>query len=517
VLLPADPDLLAELVERTIENGWTPIPLGSATKEPAPGVVWGGNATARGTDFKNIAEWYAPPGMGVRLDGILAIDIDAEDADEAGRLQALSEELFGKTVVRIGRDPRRMLFYRVPPDAEIGTWRRHGVMECLTGAGAYAVAFGIHPDTRKPYRWLNASPLDLKVNDLPVATARGVELLKLAVAGETTTLGPATPSSKPVSSPPLSRRGGLVTDGRDSKLRDIVAAEIGLRKQQGRPLIRHELVDACWHRFRGEADLTRPKGTGHGSWSKRDVERKVAYALRPSRQARIRASKAKGFWTLQRKLALKNAFEADRRLTQADVAVGWAMLEAVRDEKALSYLGSETIAKQTGHNPVTVRVSRRRLIEFGYFEEVRKGGGSGRPTVCSPNPKIVEGVLEPNSLGVLKAFSAPPAANDQFAVQITVATEELGETVASQHTRILTIVEGGTGALGTDPPGLDQPLEFGRWLRSVRRQLGLSRRALAERIGCGRSHVANVERGRDRFSVAARERLLAFLDRSIAA
>jgi hypothetical protein len=515
MLPPPDPKTIAEMAERLINNGWTPIPLAFATKKPAPGVVWGGQARIRGTDFKSIAEWYGSPGIGVRLDGILAIDIDAEDESEAERLQALTEGLLGKTpAIRIGRYPRRMLLYQAPPDVDVSTWHQHGVLDCLTGDGAYAAAFGIHPGTKNPYRWLGPSPLDLNVNDLPIAAARGLHLLRLAVGNEGSI--PPTPShSKPTST--VARRGERIVDGRDGKLRDIVAAEIGLRKQQGRPLIRHEIVDASWYRFHREADLTRAKGSGTRPWTKRDVEQKVSYALRPSRQAHIQASKVKGFWTLSRKLAFKHAMEADRRLTATDVLVGWAMREAVRNEKALSYLGSETIAKQTHRHAVTVRVSRGRLIEFGYFEEVRKGGGSGRSTVCTPNSKIVEGVLEHNLLGVLQAFSAPPAANDQLAVQLTTTKQELGDTVASHHTRILTMVGGGARPPPLEAPGLDQPLEFGRWLRTERRRLGISQRALAQRIGCGQSHVAHVERGRDRFSIAVRERLLAFLDRSIAA
>jgi len=44
----------------------------------------------------------------------------------------------------------------------------------------------------------------------------------------------------------------------------------------------------------------------------------------------------------------------------------------------------------------------------------------------------------------------------------------------------------------------DDPLTFARWIREQRQRMGLSQRALAQRIGCRQPHLANVERGHDR-------------------
>ena len=80
---------------------------------------------------------------------------------------------------------------------------------------------------------------------------------------------------------------------------------------------------------------------------------------------------------------------SDTRLNNADRMVGWAMLEAVRDDRGLSYLASTSIAQQANLHDVTVRASRRKLIELGYFEQVR-AGGQNRATVCRPNHRLVE-------------------------------------------------------------------------------------------------------------------------------
>ena len=166
------------------------------------------------------------------------------------------------------------------------------------------------------------------------------------------------------------RLGSGIADGRDILLRNIVWAEIGRIKQQGRPLVRSEIVDAVWHRFQREADLTRGKGAGGSRWSIRDVERKVDYALRPSRLARVRPCAAKGFWTLNRKLTFKAAIDADQRLNGADRKTAWAMVQAVRDERDLSYLSSATSgsAARTARRDdaaVTTEAHRLRLLRGG--------------------------------------------------------------------------------------------------------------------------------------------------------
>ena len=54
---------------------------------------------------------------------------------------------------------------------------------------------------------------------------------------------------------------------------------------------------------------------------------------------------------------------------------------------------------------------------------------------------------------------------------------------------------------------LSDPLAFGRWLKEQRCALGFSQRALAPKIGCSQSHLANVERGHDKLGSWARRRL----------
>jgi hypothetical protein len=54
---------------------------------------------------------------------------------------------------------------------------------------------------------------------------------------------------------------------------------------------------------------------------------------------------------------------------------------------------------------------------------------------------------------------------------------------------------------------IGDPIQFGRRLREERQRLGLSQRALAERIGASQPHIANAERGHDRVGAWLRRRL----------
>jgi hypothetical protein len=299
-------------------------------------------------------------------------------------------------------------------------------------------------------------------------------------------------------------------------------------KHENSPLIRQRIIDAAWLRFQREVDLAVRKGNGHGHWTRSDVERKVDYALRPDRQARIRPSKAKGFWTLARKLAFKMVVDADHRLNPSDRKVAWAMLEAVRDERGLSYLASKSLARQTQVHEVTARACRLKLIALNYFVLIKRGG-KNKPTVCTPNRALVRDVKGLNPamfFSVHPPFSTASPANDVRWDQGIEPAWKKGASVASETTEILTI-EGGSyqasegakaesatcGGEQTEMFGvsMSDPLAFGRWVRQQRLALGMSQMSMASKLGCTQPHLANVERGHDKLGEWRRRRLVELL------
>ena len=114
---------------------------------------------------------------GLRCGYLLGLDIDVRDAALVNTLAALASDTIGDTpLMRIGRAPKTLLAYRTTAAfTKIKTPRllmpdgQHALIECLA-TGQQFVAFGTHPDTRQPYHWPNASPLEVSLSELPAVT-----------------------------------------------------------------------------------------------------------------------------------------------------------------------------------------------------------------------------------------------------------------------------------------------------------------------------------------------------------
>jgi hypothetical protein len=107
-------------------------------------------------------------------------DIDIRDEAAAVAVEKLIRDRYGKpgtpVLVRIGRAPKRGVLFRtdapftkivvnlVAPDGS-----RNDKLEFLA-SGQQFVAFGIHPDTGKPYHWTGGEPGEVKAKKLPTIT-----------------------------------------------------------------------------------------------------------------------------------------------------------------------------------------------------------------------------------------------------------------------------------------------------------------------------------------------------------
>src|SRR5262249_37215304 len=105
-----------------------------------------------------------------------AIDIDVTDEEVAEELEALAEEVVGKSAVRIGRSPKRAILYRTEaPFSKLAAGfsspngHLHKV-EVLCN-GQQIIVSGTHPDTLQPYRWHGGEPgPELTRDQLPLLT-----------------------------------------------------------------------------------------------------------------------------------------------------------------------------------------------------------------------------------------------------------------------------------------------------------------------------------------------------------
>jgi len=163
------------------ENGYHMIPI--IPEQKAPGdyqlgkwtnrYAWDQYCTRANTPFE-LRSWPNWPGAGIGIacGKVVAIDIDIEDCPEtAHKVQELAFEMFGETpAIRIGKHPKRLLLYKC---SKPFNKFREGQIEILAH-GSQFVAYGIHPETRKEYQWVDDSLADIPLSDLPEVTLEQV-------------------------------------------------------------------------------------------------------------------------------------------------------------------------------------------------------------------------------------------------------------------------------------------------------------------------------------------------------
>lgn len=161
---------------QTLEaNGFNIVPISKGKKAPL----------IKGWQDKTFSPNDITAGVGVKCGvgdyPICAIDIDVLDEDLSRRIADFCTDELGYAVERVGKAPKTLLVYRA---AEAG-WskvssRKFGAdryqVEVL-GKGQQFVAYAIHPDTQKPYEWVDFfGGLEvMQASDLPVITLEQVE------------------------------------------------------------------------------------------------------------------------------------------------------------------------------------------------------------------------------------------------------------------------------------------------------------------------------------------------------
>ena len=164
-----------------LAHGYEPIPVVGPDypgESPGKGVALVGWTTVEITPAL-IKSWQKGPratdvNTGMRGGRLVIVDVDVLTPDLADELGGVATSLLGPTPLeRVGKAPKRALCYRTAtPMPKIKTPTlvmpdgRTALVEVL-GQGQQAVGFGIHPETRRPYRWVDRSPLEVRLADLP--------------------------------------------------------------------------------------------------------------------------------------------------------------------------------------------------------------------------------------------------------------------------------------------------------------------------------------------------------------
>jgi hypothetical protein len=140
-----DPRPPWEIAQDLIERGFSPIPCKG--KVPRHN-QWQKRRFTKG-DFQ------FGDSVGVLLGDVVAIDVDVDAEAKAAELEEITRQSLGDSPVRVGRWPRRCLFYRVKtPMSKQVIKSPLGKVEILA-QGQQCVVFGQHP-SGQPYRWRGA-------------------------------------------------------------------------------------------------------------------------------------------------------------------------------------------------------------------------------------------------------------------------------------------------------------------------------------------------------------------------
>ena len=152
-------------------NGYRPIPvLGAHVAMKGAGkrpMMKGWETVCGSADETEIARWTKAQrnctNTGLLCGELVGVDIDVLDRDHAHRLTGIAAEMLGMSPAsRIGRAPKILLAFRTDaPFDKVQTSEFHMLdgtvarVEVLA-TGQQFVAFGIHPDTRRPIIGRNA-------------------------------------------------------------------------------------------------------------------------------------------------------------------------------------------------------------------------------------------------------------------------------------------------------------------------------------------------------------------------
>lgn len=172
------------LVVRLIELGYHPVPIPAGHKGPT---LAGWNTLHMTTD--QVPQYFPDAGMlvGILHDNNCVLDIDIYDPELSAKICAEARRRFPGALERVGQEPKSAFFLRMdaPGFKVSNTMRGQHITsdgEVYTGQvevrtiTRQAVVYGKHPDTGKPYKWVNGRELwKTPLHDLPLAVAADVQ------------------------------------------------------------------------------------------------------------------------------------------------------------------------------------------------------------------------------------------------------------------------------------------------------------------------------------------------------
>ena len=167
---------LAKYGGLVLDNGYTICAIRPGEKRPY-GKDWEAQKFGPKTLAGFIEAGREMFGVGIKTKRTPGVDIDCYDEDVVAHMIAFTTALLGETLERVGLAPKTLLVYNAKtpfPKTQSKTFTddegRNVKLEVLSD-GQQFVAFHIHPDTGKPYRWKDKRhPANTPRDELPEIT-----------------------------------------------------------------------------------------------------------------------------------------------------------------------------------------------------------------------------------------------------------------------------------------------------------------------------------------------------------
>ncbi|MDC0971445.1 bifunctional DNA primase/polymerase [Alphaproteobacteria bacterium] len=172
-----------DIAARLLDNGYEAIPIKPKQKSPSLS-YWPKINYLDANVIDDLVDKYPNHGVGVKTGSVIVIDIDVPNEHLAIEFQNYCIEHIGDAPIRIGRPPKRSMFYRLvgkkiskkSTTPFVVDGEKHQVE--FLASGQQSVVFGIHADTGKPYYWLDESILDISFDGLTPITEDQISALK---------------------------------------------------------------------------------------------------------------------------------------------------------------------------------------------------------------------------------------------------------------------------------------------------------------------------------------------------
>jgi hypothetical protein len=164
-------------------NGYRPIPIAKGYKYPAGIDQWETMVPTaddwelwKGGDF---AEGGVGIVLGVGANPVGAVDVDVYDQDVVEEVADYLNINYDLVMYRVGQAPKLLYPFRMTEVTRKVYTGKYTIGDTITappsrvevlGLGQQFVAFGVHPDTQRPYQWYEGTLSDTPVTDLPSLT-----------------------------------------------------------------------------------------------------------------------------------------------------------------------------------------------------------------------------------------------------------------------------------------------------------------------------------------------------------